>query len=346
MPERGSLDALLWKVPLVAGCLWLLYLSLDLVLLALISIVLAAAILPLADSLQRRRVPRAVTVLGVYAIGIGVLTLLVALLVPHVSEQAQLLAQRLPQFRQTVNDWIASGRVGLGRFTGGRPVELPGMGVEQVGPLLQGLVERSLRVTRGLFTGALAGLLVLFVAGYIVIDRRRLADGLLRFVPRARRDRTAQVATDVMRRMGGYIRGQVIVSACAALILTIGLSLVGFEAPLLIGVLTGALNFVPYLGSTVSLILALLLAVNSSVFTFVGVLGVFVVEQFLEGNFLVPYFTGRQVELHPLAVLAALIVGANLMGLLGALVAVPLTAGIDAVLQDTYLRAAERKAMG
>src|SRR3989442_20938 len=74
MPERGSLDALLWKVPFVAGCLWLLYLSLDIVLLTLISIVLAAAILPLADSLQRRRVPRAVTVLGAYAIGIDVFT--------------------------------------------------------------------------------------------------------------------------------------------------------------------------------------------------------------------------------------------------------------------------------
>ncbi len=346
MPERGSLDALFWKTLLVAGVLWLLYLSLDIVLLALISIVVAAAILPLADALQKRRVPRAVTVVAIYAIGIGILALLVVLLAPLVSEQGQLLAQRLPLFRQTLNEWIAYVRVGLGRFAGGRPIELPGMGTEQVGPLVQGLLERSLRATRGLFTGALAGLLVLFVAGYIVIDRRRLADGLLRFVPRARRDRTAQVAADVLRRMGGYIRGQIIVSACAALILTVGLSVVGFEAPLLIGVLAGALNFVPYLGSTVSLLLAVLLALNSSLFTIVGVLAVFAVEQFLEGNFLVPYFTGRQVELHPLAVLAALIVGANLAGILGALVAVPLTAGIDAVLQDVFLKALERKHIG
>lgn len=346
MAERSSLDALLWKVPLVAGLLWLLYLSLNIVLLALISIVLAAALLPLADDLQRRRVPRAVTVLGVYALGFGVLTFLVVLLVPVVSEQGQILAQRVPQFRETLNEWIASGRAGLGRFTGGKPVELPPLGVDQIRPVVQGLIERSLQVTRGLFTGILAGLLVLFVAGYIVIDRRRLAEGLLRFVPRRHRERTSVVATDVLRRMGGYIRGQIIVSACAALILTVGLALVGFEAPLLIGVVAGALNFVPYLGSTVTLLLAVLLALNTSVFTIVGVLVVFGVEQFLEGNFLVPYFTGRQVELHPLAVVAALIVGANLAGILGALVAVPLAAGIDAVLQDTYVRAIERKQAG
>jgi len=346
MAERSSLDALLWKVPLVAGLIWLIYLSLNIVLLALISIVLAAALLPLADSLQKRRVPRAVTVLGVYAIGLGALTLLVVLLVPVISEQGQILAQRLPQFRQTVNDWIATGRAGLGRFTGGRPVELPPVGVEQIRPVVQGLIERYLQVTRGLFTGILAGLLVLFVAGYIVIDRRRLAQGLLRFVPRPHRERTAVVANDVLRRMGGYIRGQVIVSACIALILTVGLALIGFEAPLLIGVVAGALNFVPYLGSTVTFLLAVLLALNSSVFTIAGVLAVFAVEQLLEGNFLVPYFTGRQVELHPLAVVAALIVGANLAGILGALVAVPLAAGIDAVLQDTYVRAIDRKQIG
>src|SRR2546426_5025838 len=210
MPERGSLDGLFWKALLVAGALWLLYLCLDIVLLTLSALVLAAAILPLADSLQKRRVPRAVTVCGLYAIGLGVLTLLVALLVPVVSEQAQILSQRLPQFYQTLNGWIATARIGLGRFSGGRPFELPSIGLERVGPLAQALVERSLQATRGLFTGAFAGLLVLFVAGYIVVDRRRLADGLLRFVPRPTRARTAKVATDVMRRMGGYIRGQMI----------------------------------------------------------------------------------------------------------------------------------------
>jgi len=96
----------------------------------------------------------------------------------------------------------------------------------------------------------------------------------------------------------------------------------------------------------VSLLLAVLLALNSSPFTIVGVLAVFAVEQFLEGNFLVPYFTGRQVELHPLVVLAALIVGANLAGIVGAIVAIPLAAGINALLQETYVKAMERRQVG
>lgn len=345
MPERGTVEALFWKALLLFAALGLVYLNLQLVLLAVVALVVAAAILPLADAGQKRRIPRIATVLGLYLVGIGVLALLVTMLVPVVTEQANMLVARLPQFRQTLNGWMASAQVFLGRFGPRRAFELPDIGPEQVTPILQALVERSVRATRGLLTGLFAGLMVLFLAGYIVVDRRRLAAGLIRFVPRARRERVSHIASEVLRRMGGYIRGQFIVSAIGALILWIGLSLVGFDAPLLIGVLAGALNFVPYLGSTVSLILAILLALNGSLFTLAGVLVVFGVEQFLEGQFLVPYFTGRQVELHPLVVLVALIVGANLAGILGALVAVPLAAGIDAILLEAYVKPMEGKAV-
>src|SRR5256712_975410 len=218
MPERGSVEALFWKALLVVGGLWLIYLSLDVVLLALSALIVASAILPLADAAEKRRIPRSVTVLGVYLIGTGVLTLLVMLLVPVVMEQGHILAERLPRYRQTLNDWIASGRGLLGRWGGGRPVQFPEVGVEQVRPVVQALIERSLQATRGLFTGTFAVLLILFVAAYIVIDRRRIVEGLIRFLPRARRDRTAHVRAGGVRRMGGYIRGRPIVSACPALL--------------------------------------------------------------------------------------------------------------------------------
>jgi len=346
MTDRAPAETLLWKTLLVGGGLWLAYLCLDVILLALSALIIAAALLPLADAAEKRRIPRSVTVLGVYLIGIGLLTFLVTLLVPVVLDQWHVLAEQLPRYRATLNEWIVSVRRLVGRWGGGQAVQFPEIGAEQIRPVLRTFLERSLQATRGVITGALALLLVLFVAAFIVIDRRRIVDGLIRFLPRGSRDRAAQIGTVVMRRMGGYIRGQLIVSACTALILSIGLALVGFEAPLLIGVLAGALNCIPYLGSTVSFTLALLLALNSPLFTLVGVLLVFGIEQFLEGNVLVPYFTGRQVELHPLAVFAALIIGANLAGVLGAVVAIPLTAGINAVLQETYVKAMERRHAG
>ncbi|HEU4403030.1 MAG TPA: AI-2E family transporter [Candidatus Polarisedimenticolia bacterium] len=342
MPERGAKETLLWKILLIGGCLWLLYQSLGYVVIALISLMIAAAILPLADAAQKRRVPRFATVSGVFIILIGGLTLLVALLVPVVMDQGEQLVARAPQYRQQIVSWSESVVAFTARWIGPRTVRLPQLGLTEVRPLLQELLARSLQATRGLFSGTIAALLILFVSAYVVVDSRRLAEGLLAFVPPGRRAEAARVGEIVLERMGGYVRGQLAVSACIAVLLSIGLAAIGVDTPILIGVTAGALNFVPFLGSTVALLLALLVALNNSPLSVIGVLILFGGVGFLEGKVLVPYLLGRKVALHPLAVLAALVVGAHLAGLVGALVAVPVLAGANAVVQEVYVKPMRR----
>jgi predicted PurR-regulated permease PerM len=341
MTERGSLDTLLGKALLLATALWLLYSSLGFVVDALIALTLAAAVLPLADAGQRRRVPRLVTVGGVYVLGLGGLAVLVTLLVPVILGQGQQLAERLPGYRDQAVALLEAARQRTGLWRG-RPIRVPEIGLDEIGPVLRELVARSYLVTRGIFSVTLSALLVLFVAAYVVVDRRRIAEGLLAFVPPARRAETARVAGVVLERMGGYLRGQLAVSLCIAVLLSVGLSILGLDTPILIGVTAGALNFVPFLGSTIALLLALLVALNASPLTVVGVLGIFGGVQFLEGKVLVPYLLGRKVELHPLAVLAALVIGAQIAGLVGAVVAVPVAAGANAVAQEVYVKRLRR----
>ncbi len=342
MPDRGSLDALLLKALALGGALWLLYSSLSIVVDALIALMIAAAILPLAEAARARRIPRTVTVGVVYAVGIGGLVLLAALIVPVVAEQGQQLVQKAPAYRERALSLVESARRVTGRWGGPERIELPAIGLKEVGPVLQQLAQRSFAATRGIFTGTIAAVLVLFVAGYIVVDHRRLAEGLLAFVPPARRGETARVSAIVFERMGGYVRGQVAVSVCLALLLSIGLLVLGVETPILIGVTAGALNFVPFLGSTIALLLALLVALNQSLFAVVGVLALFGGVQLLEGKVLVPYLLGRKVALHPLAVLLALVIGAQIAGLIGAVVAVPILAGLNAIVQETYVKPMKR----
>jgi len=225
-----------------------------------------------------------------------------------------------------------------GRFGPAERFELPAIGIEQVGPVLRQLGERSLAATRGLFSGTMAAVLILFAAAYIVVDRDRLRDGLLSFLPPGRRARGGLIGALVMERMGGYVIGQMTVSLCIAVLLSIGLVVLGVDAPVLIAVTAGALNFVPFLGSTIGLLLALLLALNKSLLTVGGVLLLFGGVQFLEGNFLTPHLLERKVALHPLAVLGALIVGANLAGLIGVIVSVPILAGVNVLIQELYVR--------
>jgi predicted PurR-regulated permease PerM len=341
MPDRGSLDALIWKALLIAGVLWLLYANVSLVVDTLIAVMVASAILPLADAAQKRRVPRVVTVLVVYIVGIGGLILLVSLLVPVVVAESQQLVQKAPAYREVIAGWIESARRFAGRWGGQTRITVPEVGLKEVGQVLQQLAERSLSATRGVFSGAISALLVLFVAAYIVVDRQRLSEGLLVFVPKRRRAETAHVASIVFERMGGYVRGQLTVSAAIALLLSTGLAVLSIDSPILLGATAGALNFVPFLGSTVALILALLVSLNKSLLAVAGVLLLFGGVSLLEGKVLVPYLLGRRLALHPLAVLAAFVIGAQIAGLIGAVVAVPITAGLNAIVREVYVRPME-----
>lgn len=341
MPERGSLDALFWKAILFAGVLWVLSRSPNFVVIALLALILAAAMMPVADALERRRVPRPVTVGAIYLVGVGALVLCIALLVPVVVDQGQQIAAKSPAYRQKIGGWVESARALLGRWGGAGRITAPEIGLEEIGPVAQDLLRRSLAATRGIFTGAVGAFFSLFVAGYAVVDRDRIARGLLAFVPPGRRKEAARVGEVVLDRMGGYVRGQLAVSACIAVILTVGLAILRIDAPLLIGLTAGALNLVPFLGSAVALLLALLIAINMSTFAVLGVLLVFAGAQFLEGYVFSPYFLGRNVDLHPLAVLAALILGGSVAGLVGAVLAVPAAAGINALVQQIYVRPME-----
>jgi predicted PurR-regulated permease PerM len=339
MAERAAFEQALWRTLLALGAVWLVYQCLTVLVIALVAIVLASALMPLADALERRRIPRFVTVAAVYVAGFGLALVVTALLVPVVIEQGRLLLARVPAMRDSIAGWIEALRgAAAWRWRGAEYLRIPEVGPEQIQALAGNLARGSLAFTRDVITGALSAFLMLFISGYAVVDNRRLADSLLVFVPPARRREVARVAGLVFERMGGYVRGQIAVSLCIGTLLAIGLAIVGVEAPLLIGATAGALNLVPYLGSTLALLLALLIAVNQSLLAIVGVLVVFGVVQFLEGYAISPYFLGRTADLHPLLVLAALLIGGSLAGLIGVVLAVPIGAGLKVLAQQTWAR--------
>ena len=342
MTDAATLDRLLWRVLLFGAVLYLLYRNIGFVALLLLAVVIAIAIMPVADAAERRRIPRAVTVLAVYIVGIGLLALLTALLVPVIADQGSRMIARWPAARQQVLDWVAKIKPVAGKLGWIESIALPEVHLEQLAPVARELMQRSIWVTRGFFSGTATLIMLLFLSAYLVVDRRRISRGLLTFVPPGRREEVEHVGAVVLQRMGGYVRGQAMVSATIAALLSIGLALLRFEAPLVVGITAGVLNMVPYLGSVVALLLALLIAVNQSLLMVIGVLAVFGAVQAVEGSVLSPYFLGREVDLHPLVVFTALIVGANLGGLMGVVLSVPLAAGLNALLQKVYV---ERRAV-
>jgi predicted PurR-regulated permease PerM len=329
---------LVFQVLGVIAVVWLVINTWQLWLLVITAIVLASAMLPAARLLEHHRVPRGVTVLGIYVGAAGVFVLMGRLLWPALREQGQQFIEQLPRMLDNVKDWIGDLRTWAEQW--GTWVPTPKS--ENLGGMTDGimgtLLSNTMAATAGV-VGAVVGLLsILVIAAYVVIDAEALREGALRLVPRARRPAVADLVPLVLERMGAYVRGQLLVSLCVGIMLAAGLSLLGVRYALLIGALAAVLNVVPWVGSFVASILGILSALNDSAGLAVATAGIFAGSNLIEGKLLVPYLVGRATGLHPLAVLLALLAGAHLAGLVGALVAVPVMAALWEIVATVYAK--------
>ena len=155
------------------------------------------------------------------------------------------------------------------------------------------------------------------------------------YLPAKNRDTIHSIIRDINAALSGFLRGQAIVCVLLGLFYAVGLSLVGLEFGLLIGLFIGLVSFVPYIGAIFGGILCLGLAIlQFGALTPVIIVGViFAVGQFLEGNILSPKFVGDNVNLHPVWILFALMAGGSLFGFTGVLIAVPIAAVVGVLVR-------------
>lgn len=324
---------LVFQVLGVAAGVWLVVRTWQVWVLAFTAVIVAAAILPAARWGERYRIPRGITVLGVYLLVAGVLTLMGRLLWPALKDQWEQFMAQLPRLVDNVRQWLGDLDVLLWRWG----AQLPTPKAEDVQGLVATLLANTFAVTAGV-VGFVVGLLaIVVIAAYLVIDVEAVGGMLLSLLPPAHRARAATLGEPVLDRIGGYVRGQIISSLCVGAVLAIGMGLLGVRYALLIGALAAVLNVVPFVGSLVAGVIGVLSALNESVGLAVGTAFLFWGTNVLEGKFLAPHFVGRATGLHPLAVLIALVAGAQLAGLIGALVAVPLVAGIWEAVRRLYI---------
>jgi predicted PurR-regulated permease PerM len=309
----------LWKILGVGAVLWLLVYTWQLWLLMLSALILAAAMLPVARLGERWRIPRTFIVIVVY-LGLALIfSILGRFIVPMLVEQGSEFADKLPAIVANVKGWLST------LTEHGWAIPLPGPeNWKEISPTV---IENTLLATAGVVGGMVGFLLILFLAAYIVVDGERISRGLLALVPPEARQNVSLLAGRVLQRMGGYVRGQIVVSGCVGIILVLGLWLLGIPYALLIGSLAAVLNVVPFLGATISSVLAILTALNLSLPLALWTALLFWGVNLIEGKFLVPQLIGRATELHPLAVMLVILLGAKLGGIVGAVVAVPLVAG-------------------
>lgn len=315
---------LVFQVLGVIAAVWLVVHTWQIWLLVFTAFIIAAAILPAARLGERVRVPRGVTVLVVYAVVAGLMTLMGRLLWPALSEQWQQFITQLPRLIENVKGWVGDLQFFILRWGG----SLPTPKTDNLDAVAGALLANTFRFTAGAAGVAVEMLAVLVIAAYLVIDAPHVGRTLLALLPADARPTATRLAPSVLDRVGGYVRGQLVSSLFVGVLIAIALTLLGVRYSLLIGAIAAVFNIVPFVGATLAAVLAVLAALNESLALAALTLAAMVGAQTVEGKLLAPHFVGRATGLHALAVLLALLAGAHLAGLIGALVAVPLLAGL------------------
>jgi len=186
-------------------------------------------------------------------------------------------------------------------------------------------------------SGAFQGVLIAIASAYILYDLPRLSANVRRFVPVRYRGVYDDLMQKADRAVGGFLRGQVLISITIGTLLWIGLSILGLPLATAISVLAGVFNLVPYLGPIVATIPAVLLGFTVSPLTAMLALIIFFIANQLEAHLFGPMILGKSTDLHPVTVLVSILIGVGFLGVLGAFLAVPVVAMAKVVLEEYLL---------
>lgn len=313
----------------------------SLLIILMISVVLAASIVPVVNWAETKRIPRWLAVILVYLTLIAGLTGAVILIGPAVIEQIELLLRQLPVYSEKLR---ALAENIISRLTDSRPALVNQLlDTQSLTSWLirssQQLVLRSYGLTRGILGGFFSLVLALFISGYMVADSQTLIKSLVQFFPKPWDERLAAQVTPVSQRMGSYIRGRVLVSALLGVLTATGLSILGLpEFALGLGAIAGVTNLIPFLGPVLGAVPALIVAFAKGGWIFVWVLLLFVIIQNLETYVLDPLLVGTSVGVHPLYQLLSVLGGVQVLGILGAVIVPPWFAGVAALIENLYLK--------
>jgi len=296
------------------------------------AMVLAYALTPAVDALARRRVPRVLAVLIVELLFAMALLALVLLVLPILNKEIPALREQIPVLAKVANEKVAPWLAQWGIQLQLDPASIKAFVLKYLDANLEdwaGTVLSSARIG-GSFLLAFIGNAVLLpvVLFYLLNDWPQLRERAWALVPPTAREPVADFLGECDETLGQYLRGQLLVMLALAVYYCAGLALARFDLALPIGVFTGFAVFIPYLGFGLGLMLALLagLLQFASFYGVAAVAVIFGVGQLLESFVLTPRFVGERIGMSPLMVIFALLAFGHLLGFIGVLIALPLSA--------------------
>lgn len=315
----------------VLGAIWLLFHATHIAVVLFLAILLATAVSAAANQMARYRIKRPAAILLVYILVLAALVGVIGLLVPLIGDEVRLLRANLPVYQTQVDALLAR----LPQ-SNGQVLKVDNLIGAVSGRLQTGAVELGRGVAE--IGAVLVTLLLIFVfAFFMAVDERFATRVVKRFFPPQTRGRAIAIMERMGNGLGQWVRAQLLLAAFFGVAFGIGLAIMRVPYALTLAVVGAVLEIIPYVGGFVTVILAVLVAATTGkLWLVIATVVWYLLVVNIEAHIVGPKMVGDVVGLHPLVVVVALFIGEEVLGILGALLAVPIAVIIQILLDEFW----------
>jgi predicted PurR-regulated permease PerM len=323
-------------VAVMVGTVGMIIAVRDVLILIGLALFLAIGLEPAVSMLARHQFPRWMAVITVLVTGLAVVGGFLAAAIPPLARQAaQFLAHAPAMWSQRQNHHSILGWLDDHFHLQQRVQQtLSGDG--------WGLVNGLLGAGQVVFSALTSALIVVVLTVYFLADLPRIRTTLYRLIPHSRRPRAILLGDEIFAKVGGYVLGNLLISLITGVITFVFLVLVGLPYPLLLSTLVAILDLVPVIGSTIGGVVVCLIAFSVSLPVCLTTIGFFLAYRLAEDYLLVPKIIGRAVKVPALVTVVAVLLGGALLGIVGALVAIPAAAALLLLTQEVLFPRLDR----
>lgn len=348
-------------VTLLVGCVILVYDKISfifeplqvlfkvVILPGVLGVILYYLLRPFLRLLLHWKVPRLTAIVLIFLGGIGFVTLLILLVFPFLRDQFTNLAQEFPTYFMKLIDKITSyiNNSKISAYLETINVDYDKVLTEISGDLMNTVKDLATNITTGVATGitgfvstltsiVLSLVIVPFILFYLLWEGEKMPRFILRLFPPRNRHFVGEIMHDMDKQISSYIQGQILVSFCIGLMVTIGFLIIGLDYALLLGALAMVTSVVPYLGPVIAITPAAIIAIVTSPFMLVKLAIVWTVVQLIEGKFISPQIMGKTLSIHPITIIFVLLTAGALFGVPGVILGIPTYAIIKVVIKNYY----------
>ncbi|MCF7795912.1 AI-2E family transporter [Patescibacteria group bacterium] len=316
----------LFKILIIVGIGVLIFYLRSVIGILFLSIFLTMIISPFADKMQEKRgFPRWLSILVVYLLILSVVSVAVGMLIPTLAKELILFSNKIPDMANGIISNLSPG--------------IQSAITSSLSDLASKLSSQTTSIVSkfgGILGGLGQALIVFVISFYMSIEEKGIEKFIKSVTPKKHTEKTIQLLKKIQDKVGGWVRGELILILIIGVLSYIGLIILGVNYALLLAIIAGLTELIPYIGPWIGAIPAILIGFTQSPGKAIMVAILYIIIQQLENALIVPKVMNKSVGLHPIVIIIVIIIGMNWFGILGALIAVPVTAMIQ-IIASEYL---------